>query len=243
MYNHTWQETVHVTGGETAGVEDSDDDEDEEEDEDEDADEDEDDHNISDSLEMELIADVKAGDEVWNTYGELSNDALLLKYAFAEAGNPRDRVSFDRVSLDLCVLAATSKAQLSRRLKLWKSIAEADDVYYLYRSRLGFSDELLAYVYTLCATDGDTWQDLQPVEDASAEFILSQPLVRSVLSACINDRVNRLLKNVATESGPTTEGTFASIIRTSEYTILDDHLVYLRHGCGDVTAKRQKKSQ
>ncbi|KAI6699985.1 hypothetical protein NL676_014309 [Syzygium grande] len=46
-------------------------------------------------LEMILIKDVKAGDEVYNTYGTLGNAALLHRYGFTEENNPYDIVNID----------------------------------------------------------------------------------------------------------------------------------------------------
>ncbi|KAF8011716.1 hypothetical protein BT93_I0002 [Corymbia citriodora subsp. variegata] len=46
-------------------------------------------------LEMILIKDVKAGDEVYNTYGNLGNAALLHRYGFTEENNPYDIVNID----------------------------------------------------------------------------------------------------------------------------------------------------
>lgn len=46
-------------------------------------------------LEMILIKDVKAGDEVYNTYGNMGNAALLHRYGFTEENNPYDIVNID----------------------------------------------------------------------------------------------------------------------------------------------------
>ncbi|XP_030462802.1 ribosomal lysine N-methyltransferase 3 [Syzygium oleosum] len=46
-------------------------------------------------LEMILLKDVKAGDEVYNTYGTLGNAALLHRYGFTEENNPYDIVNID----------------------------------------------------------------------------------------------------------------------------------------------------
>ncbi|XP_030551347.1 ribosomal lysine N-methyltransferase 3 [Rhodamnia argentea] len=46
-------------------------------------------------LEMILVKDVNAGDEVYNTYGTLGNAALLHRYGFTEENNPYDIVNID----------------------------------------------------------------------------------------------------------------------------------------------------
>ncbi len=50
---------------------------------------------------------LRAGAEVFNCYGELSNTELLLKYGFALRGNP-----FSAVELDKAVLTAAAAETL-----------------------------------------------------------------------------------------------------------------------------------
>ncbi|PIN24330.1 hypothetical protein CDL12_02941 [Handroanthus impetiginosus] len=51
------------------------------------------------SMEMIIVKDVKAGDEVFNTYGSLGNAALLHRYGFTEPDNP-----FDILNIDLDIM-------------------------------------------------------------------------------------------------------------------------------------------
>ncbi|KAI3746742.1 hypothetical protein L6452_09181 [Arctium lappa] len=73
-------------------------------------------------LEMILVRDVKAGAEVFNTYGSMGNAALLHRYGFTEPDNPYDIVNID---LEL-VLQWSSSAFSSRytrsRLSLWRRL-------------------------------------------------------------------------------------------------------------------------
>nr|XP_016444687.1 PREDICTED: N-lysine methyltransferase setd6-like isoform X2 [Nicotiana tabacum] len=73
-------------------------------------------------LEMIMVKEVKAGAEVFNTYGSLGNAALLHRYGFAEADN-----QYDIVNLDLELVLHWSSSRFShrysrRRLSLWKKL-------------------------------------------------------------------------------------------------------------------------
>ncbi|RKP00908.1 hypothetical protein CXG81DRAFT_26396 [Caulochytrium protostelioides] len=46
-------------------------------------------------LDMTVVRAVNKGDEIYNTYGAMTNAALLNRYAFVEPGNPEDTVLLD----------------------------------------------------------------------------------------------------------------------------------------------------
>ncbi|GMG99871.1 hypothetical protein Nepgr_001711 [Nepenthes gracilis] len=76
-------------------------------------------------LEMIIVKDVKAGVEVFNTYGLMGNAALLHRYGFTEIDNPYDIVNID---LDLVVQwsSATFSGRFTRsRLSLWRRLSYA----------------------------------------------------------------------------------------------------------------------
>lgn len=81
---------------EAAGVDFYDDNEDEEE-------------NKKDTCDMVLDRDVKKGEEVFNTYGDHPNIALLSKYGFCYDDNKNDYVSIGEDSLVDCCLAITAE--------------------------------------------------------------------------------------------------------------------------------------
>ncbi|KAI3458848.1 hypothetical protein Pfo_015511 [Paulownia fortunei] len=73
-------------------------------------------------MEMIIIKDVKAGAEVFNTYGSLGNAALLHRYGFTEPDNP-----FDILNIDLDVVVQWSLSLFScrhsrRRLSVWRKL-------------------------------------------------------------------------------------------------------------------------
>lgn len=73
-------------------------------------------------LEMIMVRDVKAGSEVFNTYGSMGNAALLHRYGFTEPDNP-----YDIVNIDLELVLQWSSSKLSSRhtrsrVSLWKRL-------------------------------------------------------------------------------------------------------------------------
>ncbi|XP_021734711.1 ribosomal lysine N-methyltransferase 3-like isoform X1 [Chenopodium quinoa] len=73
-------------------------------------------------LEMILVKDVKAGSEVFNTYGYVGNAALLHRYGFTELDNP-----FDIINIDLELVLQWSSSLFSgrhsrARLSLWRKL-------------------------------------------------------------------------------------------------------------------------
>ncbi|KAL6228141.1 hypothetical protein ACLB2K_002095 [Fragaria x ananassa] len=81
-----------------------------------------DDDGDDDDLEMVMVKDVKAGAEVFNTYGLLGNAALLHRYGFTEPDNPFDIVNID-LELVLQWGASLFSGQHRRaRLSLWRRL-------------------------------------------------------------------------------------------------------------------------
>ncbi|XP_015866763.2 ribosomal lysine N-methyltransferase 3 isoform X1 [Ziziphus jujuba] len=62
------------------------------------------------ALEMIMVKDVEAGNEVFNTYGSSGNAALLHRYGFTEPDNP-----FDIVNIDLELVLQWSSSLFSSR--------------------------------------------------------------------------------------------------------------------------------
>lgn len=62
-----------------------------------------------DTCDMVLDRDVKKGEEIFNTYGDHPNIALLSKYGFCYDGNKNDYVSIGEDSIVDCCLAITAE--------------------------------------------------------------------------------------------------------------------------------------
>ncbi|KAH6766917.1 hypothetical protein C2S52_017900 [Perilla frutescens var. hirtella] len=105
-------------------------------------------------MDMILIKDVKAGADVFNTYGYLGNAALLHRYGFTEADNPFDILNID---LDIVVrwsLSLFSCRQSRRRLSIWRRLGYSgcvsEDSEYFEISFGGEpQDELLVLLYIM----------------------------------------------------------------------------------------------
>ncbi|KAI4369300.1 hypothetical protein MLD38_017756 [Melastoma candidum] len=73
-------------------------------------------------LEMILVKDVQAGNEVFNTYGTLGNAALLHRYGFTEEGNPFDLVNIDVELVLQWSSSAFSNRHSRARLSSWRRL-------------------------------------------------------------------------------------------------------------------------
>ncbi|XP_004144347.1 N-lysine methyltransferase setd6 [Cucumis sativus] len=74
------------------------------------------------TLEMIMVKNVKAGNEVFNTYGSLGNAALLHRYGFTEANNPYDIVNIDlELVIDWCS-SLFSRRYSRARVSLWRKL-------------------------------------------------------------------------------------------------------------------------
>ncbi|KAL3680486.1 hypothetical protein R1sor_023442 [Riccia sorocarpa] len=111
----------------------------------------------SEILEMILVKNVAAGSEIFNTYGNLSNAALLHRYGFTELNNPFDIVNVD-LSLVVDAFERThSPRQVRRRVKQWKAVFCSPDSQqsdYFEISATGKPEEgLLMLLYILNISD------------------------------------------------------------------------------------------
>ncbi|KAH9611147.1 hypothetical protein KSS87_004810 [Heliosperma pusillum] len=74
-------------------------------------------------LEMVLVKDVKAGVEVFNTYGSMGNAALLHRYGFTELDNPYDIVNIDMELVVKWSLTLVTSRQSRARISLWRKLS------------------------------------------------------------------------------------------------------------------------
>ncbi|XP_047308214.1 N-lysine methyltransferase setd6 isoform X2 [Impatiens glandulifera] len=116
------------------------------------------------ALEMIMVKDVKAGTEVFNTYGLLGNAALLHRYGFTESDNPFDIVNVD---LDLVLqwsCSLYSKRHSRARLSLWRKLGHSScssqNSEYFEISSDGIPQiELLILLYVMLLSD-KAYEDL-----------------------------------------------------------------------------------
>ncbi|PIA47191.1 hypothetical protein AQUCO_01400106v1 [Aquilegia coerulea] len=112
----------------------------------------------SDSLEMIIVKEVKAGNEVFNTYGSMGNAALLHRYGFTEPNNTFDIVNIElNLVLDWSLSLFTSR-YFRARLSLWRRIGYSgcvsQDVEYFEISSDGEPQfELLILLYIIFLPD------------------------------------------------------------------------------------------
>ncbi|KAL0322131.1 UNVERIFIED_CONTAM: Ribosomal lysine N-methyltransferase 3 [Sesamum calycinum] len=78
--------------------------------------------NESTYLEMIIVRDVKAGTEVFNTYGSLGNAALLHRYGFTEPDNPFDILNLDLDIVEQWSLSLFSCRHSRKRMSVWRRL-------------------------------------------------------------------------------------------------------------------------
>lgn len=111
----------------------------------------EEDEEKKDTCDMVLDLDVKKGEEVFNTYGEHPNIALLSKYGFCYDDNKNDYVSIGEDSVVECCLAISAEL-----LKSKMPNASAEEIEKVAIERTGPRWEFfLKNEQTLCPTEGD----------------------------------------------------------------------------------------
>ncbi|DBA97673.1 TPA: hypothetical protein ACH3X3_012565 [Trebouxia sp. C0006] len=129
-------------------------------------------------LEIVAASDLKAGQEIFNTYGEHGNAELVNKYGFALADNPFDCVKLDKTSLvgiatkhmgnDVCQQRCTF---LSDQSYLLEEDLEPFEV--LPKGKIGPSLVMALRVLFASEEDFSHWHNLEdampgPAEDATA---------------------------------------------------------------------------
>ncbi|XP_078433531.1 SET domain-containing protein isoform X2 [Wolffia australiana] len=160
LFNHkTGLENVHFTDPYSSSSDDDDDDDDDDDrDHEHDHDDEDDDHEDDGIMEMIIVRSVKAGDEVFNTYGSTGNAALLLRYGFTELDNPFDIVNMDLNLVLQCCPSSISDRRVRSRLRLWRQLGlggcESQESEYFEISPAGEPQiELLLLLYIINLPD------------------------------------------------------------------------------------------
>ncbi|KAL6840226.1 hypothetical protein ACP4OV_030036 [Aristida adscensionis] len=133
LFNHkTDGEHVHFTSAPDASDSEDDDDEEDDDSSDDSADEQSNIENSTNSpsdagnnvedLEMIVVRDLSAGEEVYNTYGTMGNAALLHRYGFTELDNKYDIVNIDLTLVTKWCTSTFSSRHARARASLWRNL-------------------------------------------------------------------------------------------------------------------------
>ena len=127
-------------------------------------------------LQIIAASDVRAGDEVWNTYGELSNDVLLKKYGFCVPENPFTFVTLDKASLKEIVEEKLPR-KLIDELRSETSLLDEDDEPFLIHANGYVNLALFAFLQMVVNGKVDP-EDARIVEamDSGVPVLLSEAL-------------------------------------------------------------------
>ncbi|GBG79845.1 hypothetical protein CBR_g30110 [Chara braunii] len=111
-----------------------------------------------DLLEMTMVRDVAQGSEVFNTFGELSTAALLLRYGFTGPNNPFDIVNVDLSMVERACCKFWSAEHVTSCTTLWQKMGfspcESDGVGYFEIEADGKPQiELLVLLLLCCLSE------------------------------------------------------------------------------------------
>ncbi|KAJ3164540.1 hypothetical protein HDU88_005186 [Geranomyces variabilis] len=77
---------------------------------------------VQDFLEMIVVRNCPAGEEVFNTYGAHGNDYLLSQYGFCEPRNAYDTLGVDTDAVVAAASARVGAEKVQERVEFWKAI-------------------------------------------------------------------------------------------------------------------------
>ncbi|GLB37803.1 putative set domain-containing protein [Lyophyllum shimeji] len=190
-------------------------------------------------LRMVSTKPIKAGEQIWNTYGDLPNAELLRRYGHVdllplpggEMGNPGDVVE---IRADIALSATTqrfpalSSESLQARIDWW--LDEGGDDVFVLESDLELPEPLLSFVRLLLLNQAD-W------ESARAKSKPPKPKIDTDVLGIVLDVLETRLKAYPTtlqedesklSEQVSTNKKHAIIVRMGEKRILSDALVKFR---------------
>ena len=105
---------------------------------------------------MKIVKALDAGEEMFNTYGELGNAKLMCSYGFAQVDNPADHVTIGVPALRAAAaLRGVSGAQIAARLVWCEANGVCDDeTRFHLRAHSVPPDVLLLVLWVLATSDG-----------------------------------------------------------------------------------------
>lgn len=118
-----------------------------------------------DECEIRAIHDIEEGKEIFNTYGQFPNAALLLKYGFVIPNNPHDKVAlwneFDQVVKEIDHL---NESDIEERFSWWK-----DEGISLLEEELDVMEELEDMEEEEDMEEQDDMEEQEDVEEQESE--------------------------------------------------------------------------
>lgn len=143
------------------------------------------------NLEMIVVREVKAGAEVFNTYGTMGNAALLHRYGFTEPDNTFDIVNIDLNLVHKWCFSSFSSRYSRARQSLWRQLnfsgCTSENSEYFEISFDGEPQtELIVLLYIIFLQE-DAYEKLSRMVDSFSEADESTNLVK-LINATIKNR-------------------------------------------------------
>ncbi|KAG6920153.1 hypothetical protein DXG01_004919 [Tephrocybe rancida] len=199
-------------------------------------------------LRMVSTKPIKAGEQIWNTYGDLPNAELLRRYGHVDLlplpkggeGNPGD-VAEIRADIALSVIlqkdSSLSEDSLRERIDWW--LEEGGDDVFVLEADLGLPALLMSLI-RLLVLDQDEWDSAKskgkPPKPKIDAYILG--IVHEVLETRLKAYPTTLQEDESKLSGQISKNTKqAIVVRMGEKRILNELLAVVR----DLQAKQSGK--
>ncbi|KAK7692209.1 hypothetical protein QCA50_003833 [Cerrena zonata] len=204
-------------------------------------------------LKMITTKEIQAGEQIWNTYGDLPNSDLLRRYGHVDVvtlrpplageGNPADVVE---IRADLVVETVSSRAQgnVQNRVDWW--LERADDDAFVAESDCEVPKELISLVHLLLLPEVD-WLKLHAQEKLPKGKLTPEvlPVVIEVLQRRLTAYPTSLEEDVTLLEDPTlsTNKRNAIVVRVGEKRILQctlERIQALQQSAGGNPDKKRK---
>ncbi|KAI0694983.1 SET domain-containing protein [Cerioporus squamosus] len=195
-------------------------------------------------LKMVSTKPIKAGEQIWNTYGDPPNSDLLRRYGHVDVvplrpplsgtGNPGDVVE---VGADLVVSITSKKVKhnLQERVDWW--LEEADDDVFILRTDCELPEELVSFVRLLLQSE-DEW------EKTAKKSKLPKPKIdKDVLNIAIDVLEARLKAYPTSIKRLSLNKRNAVIVRLGEKRILQGTLQHLRSQVAALSGPSKKRGR
>eukprot|EP00474_Spongospora_subterranea_P010098 CRZ10556.1 hypothetical protein [Spongospora subterranea] len=143
----------------------------------------------AESVSMEVVTALLPGQELINTYGDVGNDTLLVRYGFMDSSdNP-----FTQIAIQYCQLSLSAMAY--ERTDEFISVEEDDWLYLRWpKSNVSIVDQIPDEVQMLIVADHVSEQQFQQLVESETEMTMFDSVIMRSLVGC--------LKNMAQSSPP-----------------------------------------
>ncbi|KAG1345377.1 hypothetical protein G6F62_004178 [Rhizopus arrhizus] len=176
-----------------------------------------------DSLQMRAIKDIKEGEQIYNTYGDLCNADLLRKYGFVDEKNDFDLVELDGPLLVEVCCENQDEALKERKIDFLMEEGVLDECFVIDKEH-EIPPELIVSVHVLCTT-ADDFQKMEEKQKLPKPKLTKE--IKEKLQIILTKRLERYPKEEKSIEELKGNKRNANIVCIGEKSILKDTLKQL----------------